>query len=306
MMRVHFPRILRALLGVIAAAAPAARAAAEDPIDILWYGNSFTNATCCGSTRSVPNMFLDVAVAAGHVAPRNRNASADGQTLQWHLQFNTSVITTGIVAGEQWEYVVLQDFSTWPTHIGNLPQHLSSTLALYQKVAMHSPQVVPVEYQTWARGYGHEYYTGPNPAFPGGPVQMEQELRDGYHMSVANINATVGSNLARLAPAGDAWEDANFPANFYGDGNYHASNRGSLLNALILYGTIYGDRTTSDINLSSVLTTLNLSAADGMLLTGLADGVLAVPEPASACLAGIALWSMIARRRGLRQFGRRA
>lgn len=256
---------------------------AEDPKDILWYGNSFTNATCCGGTRSVPNIFRDIAIAAGRPAPVNRNAAVDGQALQYHLTNNTSVITTGIAAGNQWEHVVLQDFSTWPTHIGNLPQHLSSSLALYQRVALHSPNVVPVMYQTWARGYGNAFYTGVNPSFPGGPTQMQQELRDGYQMSTDNINSVVGAPIALLAPAGDAWELANFPANFYGDGSYHASNRGSLLNALVLYGTIYGDPTTSDINLSSVLTTLNLSTADGILLTGLADRVL-VPEPTATAL----------------------
>ncbi|MGD9632418.1 MAG: PEP-CTERM sorting domain-containing protein [Pirellulales bacterium] len=270
---------------------------AEDPKDILWYGNSFTNATCCGSTRSVPNIFRDVAIAAGRPAPVNRNAAVDGQTLQYHLTNNTSVITTGIAPGGQWENVVLQDYSTWPTHIGNLPQHLTSSLALYQKVAMHSPNVVPVMYETWARGYGDALYAGVNPSFPGGPTQMQQELRDGYHLSTDNINAAVGAPITKLAPAGDAWELANFPANFYGDGSYHASNRGSLLNALVLYGTIYGDPTTSDINLASVLTTLNLSAADGVLLTGLADRTL-VPEPTAlvlTCLGGL-LVTLIRRR----------
>lgn len=259
---------------------------AEDPKDILWYGNSFTNATCCGSTRSVPNIFRDIAIAAGRPAPVNRNAAVDGQALQYHLTNNTSVITTGIAPGGQWEHVVLQDFSTWPTHIGNLPQHLSSSLALYQRVALHSPQVVPVMYQTWARGYGNAFYSGANPSFPGGPTQMQQELRDGYQLSAANIDSAVGAQITKLALVGDAWELANFPANFYGDGSYHASNRGSLLNALVLYGTIYGDPTTSDIDLTSVLTTLNLSAADGTLLTGLADRVL-VPEPLSLALAAV-------------------
>jgi hypothetical protein len=274
------------------------QARAEDPKDILWYGNSFTNATCCGSSRSVPNIFRDIAVAAGRPAPVNRNAAVDGQTLQYHLTNNTSVITTGIAAGNQWEHVVLQDFSTWPTHVGNLPQHLSSSLALYQKVAQHSPSVVPIMYQTWARGYGDAFYAGANPSFPGGPMQMQQELHDGYQLSTANINTSVGSALAKVAPAGDAWKLANFPANFYGDGTYHASNRGSLLNALVLYGTIYGDPTTSDINLSSVLTTLNLSAADGVLLTGLADRVL-VPEPTAMALliVGSALLAAIRRSR---------
>lgn len=268
---------------------------AEDPKDVLWYGNSFTNATCCGSDYSVPTLFRAIAIVAGHPAPRNNNAAINGQTLQYHLTFNTSVITTGIVAGEKWENVVLQDYSTWPTHIGNLSEHLSSSLGLYQAVAAHSPDVVPVMYETWARGYGNSFYTGVSPSFPGGPAQMQQELRDGYHMSTDNINTTVGMDIAKLAPAGDAWELADFPANFYGDGDYHASTRGSLLNALVLYGRIYDDPTTSDIDLSVVLGSAGLSTADGVYLTSLADAVLAVPEPSSLTIFGIAMVLMTGR-----------
>lgn len=263
----------------------AAQGRAQDPKDIVWFGNSFTLATCCGSTDTVPNVFRDIAVAAGHPMPRNRNASVNGQTLQWHLDNNTNILTR-LPAGEEWEHIVLQDYSTGPTHIGDLPRHLSSTLALYQEAAAISPDVVPVLYETWARGYGHPFYTGASPDFPGGPTQMQQELRDGYQMAADNIDAPAGVELTLIAPAGDAWELADFPANFYGDGNYHASNRGTLLNALVLYGTIYGDNTTSDIDLSGVLTKLNLTPADGQQLTALADAAL-VPEPGAGVLAAI-------------------
>lgn len=269
------------------------RSNGEDVKDILWYGNSFTNATCCGSSRSVPNIVMDIAVAAGHPAPRNVNASVDGQTMQWHLTNNTARITNGIAAGENWENVVLQDYSTWPTHIGNLAQHLSSTLSMYQLVNTRSPGVVPIMYETWARGPGHSVYAGASPDFPGGPPQMQQELRDGYHLSTSNINNFVGANLAKYAPAGDAWQNAGFPLTLYASDIYHGQNRGSLLNALILYGTIYGDPTTSDIPLSSVLTTLGISAADGAWLTGVADQTLgAVPEPAAVLLVAIGLFAI--------------
>ena len=222
-----------ALAAVLGASlfAPSGICRAEDPLQILFYGNSFTNATCCGSSRSVPNILQLIVTAAGHPAFQGRNASVDGQTMQWHLTNNTSVINTGIPAGDDWDVVVLQDYSTWPTHVGNLPQHLSSMLAMYQAVAARSPNVQVVEYETWARGYSHSYYSGATPEFPGGPAQMQQELRDGYNMSNANINAAVGHTVSEVARAGDAWELANWPANFYGDGNYHASNRGSMLNA---------------------------------------------------------------------------
>lgn len=284
-----------ALLLAFVALWPESVCRAQAPKDILWYGNSFTNATCCGGTRSVPNIFADIVVAAGHIAPRNRNASADGQSLLFHRNSNTAVITTGILPGEKWEAVVLQDFSTMPTHIGNLTQHLSSSLSLYQAVAAHSPGVEAIMYETWARGPGHSYYTGGAPAFPGGPAQMQQELRDGYKASTANINTAIGSPVATYAPVGDAWQQGGFPANFYAGDIYHANNRGSLLNALVLYSVIYDDPTTSDINLSGVLTTLGLSAADGQLASSLADAV-AVPEPSSCGLAAVGLAVLFRRR----------
>jgi hypothetical protein len=300
MIRFKFNNLTRLAL-VACVALVASNATAEDPKDILFYGNSFTNATCCGSSKSVPNILRDIAVAAGYPAPRVVNAAVDGQTLQWHLSSASQLqrITTGIAAGEQWENVVLQDYSTWPTHIGNLSQHISSSLGMYQKVAAHSPNVVPVMYGTWARGYGDSLYSGGSPAFPGGPTQMQQELRDGTHQATDNINAVVGSQVALFAPAGDAWELANFPANFYGDGTYHASNRGSALNALVLYGTIYGDHTTSDIDLTSVFNGLGLNAATGSLLTSLADQVLApaVPEPGSLVLLSASVLAFVGRPR---------
>ena len=276
---VALPLVFSTLLG-------AERAGATDPLDILYYGNSFTNATCCGSSQSVPDVVSAVAVAAGYPAPNNVNASLNGQNLRYHEVFNTTIITAGLAAGEDWEYVVLQDHSTQPTHIGILSQHLSASLGLYQMVKAHSPDATAVMYETWARGYSHSFYSGGAPAFPGGPAQMQQELRDGYHMSTDNINAVEGAGSARYAPAGDTWETLDWPVNFYGDVNYHAGNRGTLLNALALYATIYEDNTTSDIDLSGVLATLGVSEAEGAMITAALDSHL-VPEPSAlaACLA---------------------
>jgi hypothetical protein len=294
-----FSRVLSFSLA-LAALVAAAPSQAADPINILWYGNSFTNATCCGGTRPVPAIFRDVAIAAGQPAPVGVNRASDGQSLQWHLTNNTSAINTQIAAGKNWDYVVLQDFSTIPTHIGNLSQHLSSSLGLYQAVAARSPNVTPVLYETWARGPGHSFYTGGAPAFPGGPSQMQQELRDGYNAAQANINASAGAGTALVAPVGDAFEEMNFSLSLYAGDIYHAQNRGSLLATLVLYGTIYGDTTTSDIPLASILTNLGLSTADGVALTAAADAVLAVtvPEPTSVVLVvGLVVGALGARRR---------
>ncbi|QDV72003.1 hypothetical protein [Botrimarina mediterranea] len=296
-----FQCLRRALSPTLALAAlvAAASSQAAEPINIIWYGNSFTNATCCGGTASVPAIFNAVAVAAGQPAPNNVNRSSNGQSLQWHLTNNTAGINGGISASDDWDYVVLQDFSTMPTHIGNLSQHLSSTLGMYNAVAARSPDVTPVLYETWARGPGHSFYTGGAPSFPGGPAQMQQELRDGYLAAQANINASAGAGTALVAPVGDAFEEMGFPLSLYAGDIYHAQNRGSLLATLVLYGTIYGDTTTSDIPLGSILTSLNISTTDAAAIAAAADAVLApvIPEPTSAAMALAVVGLSLARRR---------
>jgi hypothetical protein len=293
-----FSRVLSLSLALAALVAAEPSQAAE-PINIIWFGNSFTNATCCGGSASVPNIFNAIATAAGEMTPVSVNRSTNGQSLQWHLD-NLGTKLGGISASDDWDYVVLQDFSTMPTTLGSLSQHLSSTLGMYNAVAARSPNVTPVLFETWARGYGHSYYTGGSPAFPGGPAQMQQQLRDGYLAAQANIDANAGVGTALLAPVGDAFEEMNFASSLYAGDIYHAQNRGSLLAALVLYGTIYGDTTTSDITLGSILTSLNISAADAASIAAAADAVLApvIPEPTSAALAMVMLGlSMVRRRR---------
>ncbi|MCA9257644.1 MAG: PEP-CTERM sorting domain-containing protein [Planctomycetales bacterium] len=261
---------------------------AEDAKYILYFGNSFTNATCCGSTRSVPDLVSALAVAGGHPAPVTRNASANGQSLEWHITASGRIITIGVPSGEDWDHVVLQDFSTMPTRLGDLDQHLSSSLTLYEMTAARSPDVQAIMYETWARGPGHDFYTGASPSFPGGPSEMQEEVRSGYQLSTAQIQAVGGLGAAKYAPVGDAWEAAGFPLDFYASDIYHASNLGTLLNSMILYGSMYGDRSLSDMDLAALLTSLSLSQADGARVAALADAALAVPEPAALGLVFIA------------------
>lgn len=247
--------------------------------NVLFYGNSFTIATGFGSTRSVDASFRDIAVAAGHPTPLARTASAAGRSLQWHLENNTAVITNSIAPGRFWDYVVLQDFSTQPTTLGDVALHRSSYVALYERVRQHSPNVKAVGYETWARAPGHEFYTGGSPAFPGGPTQMQEQLREGYNLSTADTNALFGPGTSVVAPVGDAFELAGFPANFYAADLYHAANRGTLTAALLIYSRVYDDPTLDDINLSNVFATLGLSPADGAAVVANAQAVL--PEPAT-------------------------
>ncbi len=242
--------------------------------NILFYGNSFTNGFL--SSDNVPSLVQDIAVAAGQPSPLVHNAAVNSQSFSWHLANNLGEITTpALPSGQEWDYAVLQNFSTAPTHLGNVTQHRSDSVALYQAIANHSSNVTPVLFETWARGPAHSIYAGATPSFPGGPAQMQAEVRDGYQLAAQDIDAAAGAGTVRIAEVGDRWEDAAW-SNLHAGDIYHANNRGTLLTSLVIYSTIYEDD-TRDIDLSSVLSGLGLSANDGLFLTGIADGI-APPE----------------------------
>lgn len=242
--------------------------------NVLFYGNSFTNGL--GSTESVPNLVRDIATAAGHEAPTVVNAASNGTSFTWHLANNTGVISSGLPVDEEWDYAVLQNFSTTPTHIGNVAQHRADAVSLYQQIAAHSPDHTPVLYETWARAPGHSFYTGAVPDFPGGTSQMQAELRSGYLLAAQDIDASAGESISRIAEVGSRWEDTNWD-NLHSDDLYHAQNRGTLLASLEIYSTIY-EQATSGIDLSGVLGNLGLSQYEGQFLTSIADG-LTPPDP---------------------------
>lgn len=269
-------------------------ASAETAKNLLFYGNSFTIASGFGSSQSVPQVVRSLANAAGHPAPNAVNPSIAGWSLQQHLTSNTGTINSGIAAGQNWDAVILQDFSTQPTHIGSTAIHRSSYVAMYELVRARSPEALAIGYETWARAPGHSYYAGATPTFAS-PAAMQAELREGYELSTADVNALYGAGRSTVAPAGDAWEEAGFPRNFYASDLYHAANRGTLLNAMVLYGTIYQDATIRDINLTSIVASLGLSANDGTNLADIAESVL--PEPASLLCVGFACSLLLARRR---------
>lgn len=288
-----FRALISAAAAVLAVALPAGACLAQAK-NLIFYGNSFTIATGFGSSRNVPELVRDIAVAAGQPQPYIVNPSIAGWSLQQHRASNTGPITTAIAAGQRWDAVVLQDFSTQPTTLGNLALHRSSYVSMYEAVRAHSPNVKAIGFETWARAPGHSYYAGANPSFPGGPAQMQQQVRDGYNLSTGDVNALYGPGTSTVSPVGDAWENAGFPVNFYAGDLYHAQNRGTLITALTLYTTIYGDNTTSDIPLGPILSSLSLSTADGVFLTSVVDAT--VPEPTAGAFVVVLAVAALRRR----------
>ncbi|USN99652.1 MAG: hypothetical protein H6810_03045 [Phycisphaeraceae bacterium] len=250
---------------------------AEEAKNLLFFGNSFTQ-----SGGGVQRIIRDIAVSAGHPRPYVFSQAIGGVTLEYHLANSTSVITSGIAPGDHWDNVVLQEYSTRPTfnpNYGNVPAFLAAADGLYQATLNHSPDAQAVMFETWARGPGHFFYPTEWPD----PATMQSELRTNYHLCVDNLNADYGPGSAKYAPVGDGFENGSFDLSLYAGDIYHASNRGALLISLILYGTIYDDMTTSDIDLTAIAAGLGLGQADIDIVTTIADETL-VPAPGAVAM----------------------
>ncbi|MCA9244308.1 MAG: hypothetical protein KDA32_10160, partial [Phycisphaerales bacterium] len=243
-------KTMRAFAAMLAVAVSACGAFGEEPKNLLFYGNSFTIGI--GSTEAeafggVPEVVKQLAVAAGFPEPRVENAAVSGQSLAWHLANNAGSITNPADFQEapdfQWDAVIMQEFSTEPTHIGNPAQFRADALTMFNQVRSHSPAAQGVLFETWARGPGHSFYTGATPSFPGGPAQMQQEVRDNYELARQDLAAAHGPNNVVVARVGDAWESTGWD-NLHSTDIYHANTRGTYLTGLVIFGTVYGQRTT--------------------------------------------------------------
>jgi hypothetical protein len=225
-------------------------ASAEGPKNLLFYGNSFTLGVGSNEAISfggVPEVVKQLAAAAGYPEPRVENAAVSGQSLAWHLANNTGPISNpgGFVEMPdfQWDTVILQEYSTKPTHIGDPPAFRADAASMFGLVRSHSLGADCTLFETWARGPGHSYYTGDPPTFPGGPAQMQQELHDNYGLALQDLLTAYGAGSTQVAWVGDAWEATGWD-NLHGGDIYHASTRGTYLTGLVIFGTVYGERST--------------------------------------------------------------
>ncbi|MBT7164130.1 MAG: hypothetical protein HN904_15215 [Victivallales bacterium] len=167
----------------------------------------------------------------------------------------------------------MQEYSTRPTthpKTGNIAAFLRDAPGLYAEVAKHSPKVVPILQETWARSPKHPFY----PKGFKDPAAMQAQLRDSYAKAKAAIDQAIGQPITRIAPVGDSWELANWD-DLHASDEYHANNRGSLLAALAMYATIYDDNTVSDIpELAQLAKRLHIDPKTLPKLTAAVDAAL--------------------------------
>lgn len=282
------------LLALILAASGAAHA--ETPLNLLFFGNSFT------LTSDIPGRIWQIAQADGHVAPRSVSDLTGGTDLDYHIgQIQTApednVNHLAVRTGDTWDFVIVQGYSTEPTHIGDPADFRADAVTMTDLIRNHSSGkgigTRAVLYETWARGPGHTYY----PDTFASPAAMQSELRTSYLGAQSDINSIFGADTAWYAPVGDAYESVGFDINLYGSDIYHPSEYGATLNALVLYRTIYGEL-TSDIPYTDAVSWFGLSSTQWSSLTTIADSMpINVPEPSSLAVVTFAGLLTLRRRR---------
>lgn len=249
-------RMICVLCLVVASSTPAV---AEDPLSLLFIGNSYTD------LGPIPHMVRDLAADAGWAVPNVQYVAPHGQTLNYHTT-NTDTLNAIDLGG--WDFVVLQEYSTRPTdNAGSPTTFKNSATTLYDRVKLASPGAQVLLYETWARHPDHSIYDS---TFTD-PTQMQAQLRFHYNDATDNYIPTHSTALVKtdiaVAPVGDAWEnylDTGGTIRLHASDDHHGGTNGKYLSSSVLYSTIY-DRTVAG------RTGLQAHPADAAILQTFAD-----------------------------------
>ncbi|HOY59431.1 MAG TPA: hypothetical protein PK640_15020 [Verrucomicrobiota bacterium] len=230
---------------------------------MLFIGNSFTIGSGGGG---VPGIFDRLAQAGGQADPITVMRAVGGQNFQYHSQDAT---TQSTLESQPWTHVVLQNYSTEPTHLagGSVDDHYAFGTALYRQAMANSPMTRVILFETWSRAAVHPMITGvSSPTSFASTAEFQAELRSNYQGLADVLNATHPTHPpVVVAPVGTAWERAGglLPPSdpafvpLFGSDNYHGNANGYYLAACVIYSTIYG---VSPVGLSThpLVSSLNL------------------------------------------------
>ncbi|MBC2601824.1 DUF4886 domain-containing protein [Puniceicoccus vermicola] len=209
---------------------------------VLFIGNSFTFGD--GGTVSVPTIFDALANAAGQEDPLTEMRAVGGKDFQYHYENSQSFIDD-----EQWTQVVLQNYSTQPTHVGDIDEHMEYGELLYDSVMANNPDTQVYLYLTWSRAEVHGMISGTSDSGHFATTdQMIDELRTNYQALADYLTETNPDKYPVLVnPVGDAWRNAGgyLPASdpdfidLYKYDEYHGNDNGYYLSACVHYASIY-------------------------------------------------------------------
>ena len=257
---------------------------------VLFIGNSYTVQTqpqFVGFCQADPEVTLVTSLAA-----------VGGVDLTWHYAMRAVPVYYGgayslidTLRQQPWDVVVLQEFSTLPTRIGDVGRFMLAASSLATLIRTEAPTASIWMFETWARRSDNQVY----PLQFANPAEMQSDLRSAYRDAAAAIGASV-------VPVGDAWERVSVlrpytpggggggqnegnPAGYsmhIGDGS-HPNDRGRYLTGAVFFETLFQRSSAARGYRGSV------SCADATFLRRVASditGVPAAPNPPSNCCPG--------------------
>jgi hypothetical protein len=173
--------------------------------DVLFIGNSYTFGGPVDAIRKpggVPKLVEAIAASKGKKLS-TMMLTAGGKDWAYHL---AQPATDKDLAAQKWDYVVLQDFSTKPTHLGNLEAFYQEGETFYKRIRKADPQAKIVLFETWARGKGNPMYSGTStPKTFVDQAEMAGELQKAYPELQRRLEALEPGNQVMLAPVGLAF-----------------------------------------------------------------------------------------------------
>ncbi len=210
----------------------------------LFIGNSYTYGGSdpnVSKNGGVPKLVELMAAAKGKTLS-TRMLAPGGQDWAFHLK---QPETDQDLRLKSWDWVVLQDYSTKPTHLGNPDGFVQSGETFYHQIRATAPAAKVLLYETWARAQGNAFYTGVSStnSFTDA-AQMNAELQKNYTALQRRLEALDPGEQVRLAPVGRAFARCleKYPElNLHAEDKHHANAQGSYLAALVIYATMFGD-----------------------------------------------------------------
>jgi len=212
--------------------------------NILFIGNSFTYGGGDGAVLTyggVPKLVEAIAASKGKAAS-TRMVTTGGKDWGFHLG---NPATDAALQGKPWDGVVLQDYSTKPTHAGNVDEFMKNGRLFYDRIARESPHAQIVLYETWAYDSRHAIFAAaPSPKQFANPDEMTGELDKNYEALGDALRALDPHRQVLVARVGMAFARCvreNPDINLYATDFKHPDRQGSYLAALVIYATLFHD-----------------------------------------------------------------
>ncbi|HEV3236213.1 MAG TPA: DUF4886 domain-containing protein [Gemmataceae bacterium] len=206
----------------------AVRIEGNEPLNVLFIGNSFT------ARNNLPSLIAQLAAARGK-SLEHRLISAGGASLRMHWNAGKALKA---IQGDHYDLVVLQEQSTLPVKNA---KRMHENVRLFDE-AIKNAGAKTILYMTWARQHAPE---------------SQQAITDAY--------MTIGKELgATVVPAGLAWQ--NFLGKheqpvLHDRDKSHPTLAGSYLAACVFFAVLFKENPVGvDIEIA------NLSATDRTLL----------------------------------------